>query len=152
MKKLLIPIAVVGFLLFGLRADAQLKPMEADLKAYKWKRRPLLLFTPARDHPAYVRQQALLRSVNDGLQDRDMVLIELVGPQEVYLDGVRQKKQQSKALRNRFQISADDFAVVLVGKDGTRKLQRSSPVPIEDIFGLIDQMPMRRQEMRGQDK
>jgi hypothetical protein len=35
----------------------------------------------------------------------------------------------------------------LIGKDGTVKLRSAEPVPVKDIFGLIDSMPMRRQEM-----
>ncbi len=143
-----IPIALVGLLLFGLQADAQVQVREADLAPFKWKKRPLVLFTPTANLPAYVRQLALLRGESEGLQERDMVLLELVGPQEVYLDGVRQKRMQSNTLRERFRVPADAFAVVLVGKDGTRKLQSATPVTTEAIFGLIDQMPMRRQEMR----
>jgi hypothetical protein len=38
---------------------------------------------------------------------------------------------------------------VLVGKDGTVKLQREGMTALKDIFGLIDSMPMRRREIRG---
>ena len=37
--------------------------------------------------------------------------------------------------------------VLLIGKDGTLK-SRSSDLDLEALFGLIDQMPMRRAEMR----
>jgi hypothetical protein len=36
---------------------------------------------------------------------------------------------------------------LLIGKDGGVKLRSSEPVSVKDIFGLIDSMPMRRQEM-----
>ena len=45
MKKIAISLVVAGLLLAGLRADAQLKPVEASLENYKWKKRPLLLFS-----------------------------------------------------------------------------------------------------------
>ena len=40
-----------------------------------------------------------------------------------------------------------EFRAILVGKDGTVKLNRRSVVSDEDLFSLIDSMPMRRQEM-----
>ena len=39
-----------------------------------------------------------------------------------------------------------ETSVLLVGKDGTLK-SRSSDLNLEATFGLIDQMPMRREEM-----
>ena len=41
-----------------------------------------------------------------------------------------------------------ETAVRLIGKDGSLK-SRSSDLDLEATFGLIDQMPMRRAEMRS---
>ena len=40
------------------------------------------------------------------------------------------------------------FAAVLVGKDGTVKHRSGEPVEPEYLYALIDQMFMRRREMR----
>jgi len=37
--------------------------------------------------------------------------------------------------------------VVLVGKDGGEKLRRGAAVDIDEIFSVIDAMPMRQREM-----
>ena len=39
------------------------------------------------------------------------------------------------------------FRITLIGKDGGRKLSRSKPVAVQELFGLIDSMPMRQAEM-----
>lgn len=149
MKKIITSLVVAGLLLVGLRADAQLKPVEASLEKYKWKKRPLLLFSPSEDSPAYLRQKENIQADAQGLRERDMVVIELVGQDKVYIDGVLQRRRQSRALRERFQVPPESFAVLLVGKDGTEKSRNTNPVELEEIFGRIDQMPMRRQEMRS---
>ena len=35
-----------------------------------------------------------------------------------------------------------------VGKDGTEKERWSEPAPMDEVFRLIDSMPMRQREMR----
>ena len=41
------------------------------------------------------------------------------------------------------------FRVVLVGKDGGVKRVETQPLAPASLFGTVDKMPMRRQEMRG---
>ncbi|WP_161889856.1 DUF4174 domain-containing protein [Pontibacter russatus] len=150
MKKTTISLVVAGLLLVGLRADAQLKPMEADLEKYKWKKRPLLLFSPSGSNPDYLRQKENIQADAPGLRERDMVVVvELVGPDKVYIDGALQRRRRSQTLRARFRVPPESFTVLLIGKDGTEKSRNTSPVGLDKIFGRIDQMPMRRQEMRS---
>ena len=51
-------------------------------------------------------------------------------------------------LRKVYGIGDDVFAIVLVGKDGGEKLRSSEPVTADKLTGLVDEMPMRRQEAR----
>ena len=149
MKKIITSLVVAGLLLVGLRADAQIKPVEANLEKYKWKKRPLLLFSPSEDNLAYMRQKESVQAAAQGIRERDMVVVELVGQDKVYIDGVLQRRRQGQALRERFQVPPESFAVLLVGKDGTEKSRNTTPVGMEEIFSRIDQMPMRRQEIRS---
>ena len=142
---------MTGLLLVGLRADTRIRPIDASLGKYKRKKRPLLLFTSSEDNPAYIRQKEMIQASAQGIAERDMVVVEMVGQDKVYVDGNLQKQRQSQALRQRFQVAPDAFAMVLVGKDGTEKYRSSAPVITDKIFSLIDRMPMRRQEMRQKD-
>ena len=47
-----------------------------------------------------------------------------------------------------FKVKEDTFAVFLIGKDGGIKMRKEKVVPMEEIFRLIDSMPMRQAEMR----
>ncbi len=51
------------------------------------------------------------------------------------------------ALRAKYGISSGQFAVILIGKDGQPKSELSEVPEIEQIFGRIDSMSMRQQEM-----
>jgi hypothetical protein len=44
--------------------------------------------------------------------------------------------------------SASSFTIILVGRDGGEKLRSSEVVSAEKLFGLIDAMPMRKDEMK----
>ena len=56
--------------------------------------------------------------------------------------------QTSQSLRKKFNIPRGEFTVILVGKDGGIKLKRQEHTQLNDIFALIDAMPMRQEEMR----
>ena len=50
-------------------------------------------------------------------------------------------------LRAKYGIKSNQFAVILIGKDGKPKSELSEVPEIEQIFGQIDSMPMRQEEM-----
>lgn len=45
-------------------------------------------------------------------------------------------------------FGAPVFAVTLIGKDGGEKLRRTTPLSPEELFTVVDAMPMRRAEVR----
>jgi hypothetical protein len=117
----------------GGEVFAPLPPDAADLDGYRWRNRPVLLFAPSADDPGYAEQRAALQAARAGLVERDIVVLSDTDPAA---DG---------ALRRRLEPA--DFEVLLVGKDGGVKLRRQAPIPPAELFGVIDAMPMRRQEM-----
>ena len=106
---------------------------DADLDGFRWNARPVLVFADAENDPGYVSQMDILRDVEDGLADRDIVVMSDAGP-------------GNSALRERF--APKGFLVVLIGKDGGVKLSRTEPVAANTLFDTIDAMPMRQREMR----
>nr|MBC7611761.1 DUF4174 domain-containing protein [Pseudopedobacter sp.] len=46
-------------------------------------------------------------------------------------------------------INPNLFTLVLVGKDGGQKFSSNTIISSNKLYGLIDQMPMRKQEMKG---
>ncbi|MEM6855872.1 MAG: DUF4174 domain-containing protein [Planctomycetota bacterium] len=117
-----------------------------DMEDFAWTHRPLLLFADERGQQNRDVQLQRVKANQDGLTDRDMVVVEIVDDQ-ITIDG-QPREADAAALRSRYDINPDEaFTVLLVGKDTGVKLRRDVPVTIDEVFGLIDSMPMRRQEM-----
>ena len=57
-------------------------------------------------------------------------------------------RQTADYIRNRFSVPPNTFRLILVGKDGGIKLKRHDQASLEEVFELIDSMPMRQREMR----
>ncbi len=118
-----------------------------DLTPYRDTNRLLLIFAPSRPDERYDSQRQLLQGAEDGLADRDLVLAQLLGDGEGFMQGNPVTSEEASAAREDFGVGAGEFAAVLVGKDGTEKFRSGEPVSPEDLFGRIDEMPMRRREM-----
>lgn len=93
------------------------------------------IFAPSPEDPAYLRQAELLRNSEVAFAERDLRRTDLLAP-----DG--------GDARERYGVGDGGFACVLVGKDGGVKYRFSEPVRPQELYALVDAMPMRRREMR----
>ena len=118
------------------------------MDAFLWKHRPLIIFAPAADAPGPKSLRAAAGQAIADFQGRDMVLIEVYEDDTAALDGRALPAGTAADLRQRYGVSEEETTMILVGKDGGDKLRTSEIVDLEQIFSLIDTMPMRRQEMR----
>lgn len=123
---------------------------EFNLSDYQWRNRIVLVFAPSEQSPAYQQQLQQWKTHSDGIRDRDLKLIEVLGTGESRADGNLITQSSAERLRKQFGVAPKDFAVILVGKDGTEKQREQSPVAPTMLFRVIDAMPMRKQEMRSQ--
>ncbi|WP_185281077.1 DUF4174 domain-containing protein [Hymenobacter sp. NBH84] len=132
----------IGLLLTVLLSAAPPASLSATLKANRWKKRVLLLHAPTADDATLKRQRALLAAQPEGMRARDMLVLDVIESQLNAAD--RQYARQE------LKLSADSFTVLLIGKDGGVKQRSATPIPPDALFGTIDKMPMRRQEMRNE--
>lgn len=118
-------------------APGQAAPNSDDpLAVYHWKARVLLVVAPGSADPKLLRQRAIFHAMKAGAGERDLALVEAIGD-----------SRQAAALRARFGLDLG-FNAVLVGKDGGDKLASSEPLGAEQLFPLIDAMPMRQEELK----
>ncbi len=105
-----------------------------------WKNRVILIQTE--DVNDYT---SLLQEADSQIRDRHILWFILTS-KEVFsnypgsIGNTFLKQTKSKY------FSAENRAVVLIGKDGGVK-KRASSLQLQELFDLIDTMPMRRQEM-----
>jgi hypothetical protein len=119
----------------------------STLDAYRDQKRLLLIFADDETDPAYQQQQQMLDGQETACEDRDLLIFHLFANGESTIAGTQSPTPVPADLRDQFGIEEDEFAVVLIGKDGTVKLHTDQPTAIQQIFGLIDDMPMRQGEM-----
>ncbi|MBJ6108038.1 DUF4174 domain-containing protein [Hymenobacter sp. BT523] len=135
-------IALAG-LLFPLMLRAQApKPMSLPqtLRASQWKKRVLLVAAPNAQQADFRQQQALLATQQAALAERDFLVLPVLYEQLSAAD--------TQFLTREIGIKPPAFAAVLIGKDGGVKERSGRPMKPENLFGTVDKMPMRRQEMR----
>jgi len=138
------------FLLCIMAMNNQIKAAEeklAGLDSLRWNYRVLLVF--ARE-PLTSNASANLRELAAKIEERHIVWF-LLGNDalQTNYDGPLDDKLREIMLESYFTPKPSATAVLLIGKDGQIK-SRSSDLDLEATFGLIDQMPMRRQEVRRQ--
>jgi hypothetical protein len=116
---------------------ASSQPAAIDLSTHQWKDRVIVIFAPAAADANAVQQRASLEADPQAIAGRDLVVIEVIGD-----------LPNATALRRQYGVPVDQFAVLLIGKDGGEKLRAAAPVEPSEIFRLIDSMPMRQREIR----
>ena len=118
-----------------------------DLSQFQWKNRLLFLFAPNRSHPLFDVLQKSIATQQAEVADRDLVIFEILESGTSRMDTSDLDPQVAQTLRDKFDVNPGRFALILVGKDGSVKLNRQEQTQLEDIFALIDAMPMRQKEM-----
>lgn len=132
----------------GERRQEVQRVRSINIDDYQWKNRPVFVFAPSEGGNRYNAQLRQFQGRGDGLEDRDIVLFLLPMQGNRSVDGSSLSNEASDFLWERFQVPREQFAVLLVGKDGGVKLRSDEPVSAQRLFDLIDSMPMRQQEMR----
>jgi hypothetical protein len=115
-----------------------------SLSAFEWKNRVIVVFGNP-DDLKLGQQIALLESEKGELAERDLVIIRVAGEDARAVYGTA-SGLIARAIRKEAGIEGNGFHVILVGKDGGVKLRSDTVIRNVEIFGIIDQMPMRKAE------
>ena len=139
-RPFLFAFALFGGLLFLTAQTPKARFVEQTLRTSRWQKRVLLLAAPTAEQADFKQQKALLAAAGSELAARDFLVLEILFNQLTDAD--------KQFLIRKFGIQSPQFVAVLIGKDGGVKQKSSRPIPPADLFGTVDQMPMRREEMR----
>lgn len=105
-----------------------------NLASYEWKSRVLVVLAPSETDGQLKKQQSIVAEAATGFSERDLTVVT-----EIRVEG---------PLHRQFAAKGSDFQVLLIGKDGQTALRRSKAITAEELFEIIDAMPMRRDEVR----
>ena len=129
--------------LYALNASAS----SSLLTEYRWEKRPLLIFSPHHMDAKLQDMTSRIELSKCQLDDRDMVIGIFPATGNSRLNKRPVPPGQAAAIRHDYNIQSDTFSILLIGKDGYEKYRSEQVSDLNDIFSLIDGMPMRRQEM-----
>jgi hypothetical protein len=120
-----------------------------DISEHRWENRLILILTDAPDQTIYEQQIAVFGKKKEGMTERKLLVYHLLPDQ--YRTGLSLDGEWSKGndLYQDYKKTEAPFEVLLIGLDGGVKLRQTELLTAEKLFGQIDQMPMRRAEMRN---
>ena len=99
--------------------------------------RQLLIFGNDKNQYLVDQQLILLNQHSKGVKERAIKITVL---------------ERENPLFVKYNVSKTKFTVLLVGKDGTEKYRTNSILQMNNLFSIIDAMPMRKAEMLKENK
>ena len=118
-------ILIAGFLITGNRME--------QFSSH----RQLLIFGNDKNQYLIDQQLILLNQHSKGVKERAIKVTVLA---------------RNNSLFAKYNVSKTKFTVLLVGKDGTEKYRTNSILQMNNLFSIIDAMPMRKAEMLKENK
>lgn len=114
------------------------------------ERRWLILLTQEEEHPQLQEQMGAIEANREAAKERKIAVMQMTirGPKPLFNSPV--KTLRIAETFNNTRSKDTDFEAILVGLDGTVKLRRKRAIEIEELFDLIDSMPMRQEEVQRQ--
>ena len=133
----------ISLVLFALTASAQ-----NDFSKYKWRNRIVVFSTTSLETESFVTHWQYMKNSTKKIEDRNIQLFVLAKGRLYDKDLKVVSGFQVGPLRQKYQIPNTYEGITLIGKDGGVKFQKTFPLDVKIIFETIDQMPMRKSEMR----
>ena len=134
--------SIVGTHSFAASSDA---PLAQEIG----KTRPLIVIAASAADPVLVKLKTSLSEPDNqrAFAERDIILFTVIDGHG-QRDGRDMSVAASKALIEELRLRPGPLpSVILVGKDGGKKLERHGSIALNELFGIIDAMPMRQDEM-----
>lgn len=121
---------------------------DSPLAADKGKSRPLIVIAPSTVDPAWVSLKKALEEPagKQGFSERNLVLYTVLNTMG-QRDGKDLDPQSTMALIRSLRLGAGaQTKIILVGKDGEKKLEHSGAIELKDIFDTVDKLPPAEKE------
>ena len=123
------------FILLIISTSIGIKPEKSNAQNF----REIILFTYSDEDSTLKKQIDILKSDPKGLAERDLkIFVKIWGKDKL-------------ASHQKFKIPKNQFAFVLIGKDGGEKYRSLNVVTQQKLYSIIDAMPMRIYEMKKSD-
>jgi hypothetical protein len=122
-----------------------------DLKTHQWENRIIIIKTTTITSEKYQAQHKEFEGEQKALQDRKFIIYTIIGDNFELINYTNSKRNTSGKIIGKLAKIIDNkenFEVLLIGLDGGVKLQQTTILTKEELFKLVDSMPMRQSELR----
>lgn len=136
-----------------MNINVNVRTAAALLDQFYEKRRLLIISTPTAANFFYRMQLGMLQPAQCGLDLRHVTVVELVGifPAQIGRIGVKLLPPSlALQLRLLLRIPHYNFNIVVMDKHGMDKERYPFPATPAELFALIDNFPLRKEEMKLQ--
>ena len=116
------------------------------LSDFKWKNRVLVVVTNEKEEI-----KDLIKIHNIGLNEREFVVIQL-DDEKAFIDSTQMSKRFSQSILKKVNNIPQEVYFVLIGKDGRIKNLFAKNTGMNEIFSVVDKMPMRINEKKRNSK
>lgn len=123
-----------------------MKSYSQQIEKHQWKHRVILIFADKKTSKLLKEQMKILESDKKGLQERKLKIYRFSEHQ--YAKDFSENWIPSEQKMSYFKENNEGFQVLLIGLDGGVKLIQPKLLKTEQLFTLIDGMPMRRREIQ----
>ncbi|WP_299126232.1 DUF4174 domain-containing protein [uncultured Winogradskyella sp.] len=128
------------------------KSYAQNLEMHKWKNRVLIVKTLDANSEKYQDQIKEFKNSTKELIDRKFVLYQIVTKDYVLINyqnnELNHSGKISKKLAEEILNEKANFEIILIGLDGEIKLKQTEVLMKEDLYKIVDSMPMRKNELR----
>ena len=125
------------FLMHGSALTAQ------QLSDFKWKNRVLIITNSPTHTNDFKKALQVIKDSSKEIEQRDLIIL-------IYKqDNLYNLDDKEVLFKNSNTTIKHLNGFLLIGKDGGIKSKQPYPLQLEEIFELIDSMPMRRAEMKS---
>jgi hypothetical protein len=120
-----------------------------NLSEHQWKNRLLIVYTDDLNAEDYLQQLSELRKYDAGLEERKLLIYKVHNNSfEVGLEENQEWKEiTNESFWAQAQKPKNGLSITLIGLDGGTKNNITRVLPCEELFALIDGMPMRKAEV-----
>ncbi|WP_340104245.1 DUF4174 domain-containing protein [Rhodohalobacter sp. 8-1] len=121
---------------------------DISLNQFQWENRIIVMFAKHSKSESYQRQMNEFAFHSEELRDRDLVLISVFEGECATLENEIISDESANSIRSRLSPPDNSYSIFLIGKDGGVKLKQDEFLATDELFRVIDRMPMRQREMR----
>lgn len=130
-----------------------LKSYSQDVGQHLWKQRVLLIKITTEDSAQLDTQLSEFKQEQKALARRKFVLYTLRDKNYIKIDYTQKTDRSSgkisSAFKNDFLDPKAPFEVILIGLDGGVKHKQNELLAKQELYNLVDRMPMRRSELKN---